>query len=108
MIDAQVTRVAPHLSFIPARLYTIWAVSLSSRGGTHDRRKVQLPLARQAPRTRSDLGSRHRARPWASATAPDAIVVVVSEETGIISIAENGRLTRNISDSDLRNKLTLV
>ena len=36
----------------------------------------------------------------------DALVVVVSEETGQISIAEKGRLKRNISDGDLREILS--
>ena len=35
----------------------------------------------------------------------DAIVVVVSEERGSISIAHDGVLTQDISDGDLREKL---
>ena len=35
----------------------------------------------------------------------DAIVVVVSEETGAISVAERGMLKRDISDGDLREIL---
>jgi diadenylate cyclase len=37
----------------------------------------------------------------------DAIAVVTSEETGIISIAENGELFRGITDAELREKLML-
>ena len=36
----------------------------------------------------------------------DAVVVVVSEETGAISIARRGRLNRGISDGDLREILS--
>jgi diadenylate cyclase len=36
----------------------------------------------------------------------DAICIVVSEETGIISLAENGKLTRNIDESQLRKALS--
>jgi hypothetical protein len=38
----------------------------------------------------------------------DASVLVVSEEKGIISIASNGRLVRNVDDTQLRQHLTRV
>lgn len=37
--------------------------------------------------------------------ATDALAVVVSEETGFISIAENGKLFRNIDIQRLRERL---
>ena len=52
----------------------------------------------------SELGTRHRAAIGMSESS-DALVVVVSEETGAISVAEKGRLRRNISDGDLREIL---
>jgi len=50
------------------------------------------------------LGTRHRAGLGISEQA-DVIVVVVSEETGIISVAENGTLYREISAASLRREL---
>jgi len=66
--------------------------------------KVQLPLAEPGTIDGVELGSRHRAAIGISTTS-DATVIVVSEETGIISIAQAGRLTRNITESQMRKHL---
>ncbi len=50
------------------------------------------------------LGLRHRAAIGITERT-DALAVVVSEETGIISVAQNGVLTRNFTDEQLRRLL---
>jgi len=62
-----------------------------------------LPLSESADIDRS-LGSRHRAA-LGITEETDAVVVVVSEETRIISLAVDGKLMRNLSPSELRNNL---
>lgn len=62
-----------------------------------------LPLTKNTD-VSSDLGTRHRAALGMSEQS-DAVVVVVSEETGIISLAYQGSLERNLTDSELREKL---
>ncbi len=63
-----------------------------------------LPLTGQSDLS-SELGTRHRAAVGMSESS-DAIIVVVSEESGMISVAEKGGLKRDISAGDLREILT--
>lgn len=63
-----------------------------------------LPLTDSA-QPGSELGSRHRAALGISEQS-DAVVIAVSEETGWVSVAVGGRLTRRLEDRDLREMLT--
>lgn len=64
---------------------------------------VQFPLAEEGTLER-ELGSRHRAAVGLS-TESDAVIIVVSEETGDISIAERGVLLRKLTPEALRGML---
>ena len=63
-----------------------------------------LPLS-TSPRLNADLGTRHRAGVGISEVS-DAIAVIVSEETGTISVAVGGMLKRHLAPQTLERVLT--
>ena len=63
-----------------------------------------LPLTQRTPYFRRRLGTRHRAAIGLSELT-DALVVVVSEETGDISVAHQGNLRRPLDAANLRKHL---
>ncbi|MEC7195577.1 MAG: DNA integrity scanning protein DisA nucleotide-binding domain protein, partial [Planctomycetota bacterium] len=72
----------------------------------HDRivaAKVQFPLAEEGSSDQA-LGSRHRAALGLSEET-DAVVLVVSEETGQLSVAVDGEISSNVKIDQLRAKL---
>ena len=62
-----------------------------------------LPLSTN-PNIIKDLGTRHRAAIGVSENS-DCVVVVVSEETGIVSIANEGHIYRNFTRATMKKKL---
>lgn len=64
---------------------------------------VILPLT-EDPRLSKDLGTRHRAAIGITEET-DALVVVISEETGTISLAKEGKIERFLEPDDLTRML---
>jgi len=102
-LDARVTSELLRTIFRPGTALHDMAVII--RGDRIAAARVQLPLAEAESMDGIELGSRHRAAIGISISS-DATVVVVSEETGFISISEDGGLERNVSASDLRKHLS--
>ncbi|MCD7731448.1 MAG: diadenylate cyclase CdaA [Oscillospiraceae bacterium] len=63
-----------------------------------------LPKPQKEEAINKQLGSRHRAAIGMSENS-DALVIAVSEETGVISVAENGSLERGFSRDSLKKYL---
>jgi len=102
-IDAKVTAELLKTIFKPGTALHDMAVLI--RQDRIAAAKVQLPLAEAGSINGVELGSRHRAAIGIT-TGSDATCLVVSEETGIVSIAQGGTLTRNVDLTQLRKHLT--
>ena len=102
-IDAKVTADLLKTIFYPGSALHDMAVII--QGDRVVAARVQLPLAEGDSFQGRQLGSRHRAAVGVT-SGSDATVIVVSEETGIVSLALNGNLIRNVSEAQLRRHLT--
>lgn len=93
ILDAEVTAELLKNIFYPkAPLHDGAAII---RNGRIEAGGCMLPLS-ENPNLSRDLGMRHRAGIGMS-EASDALVVIVSEETGAISVAERGMLKRHLT-----------
>ena len=101
-LDARVTAELLKTIFQPGTALHDMAVVI--RGDRIVAARVQLPLAEAVGAAGRGLGSRHRAAIGIT-TGSDAVCLVASEETGIISLAENGKLTRNMQKPELIERL---
>jgi diadenylate cyclase len=100
-IDAQVSeQLLRNLFFVKAALHD-GAVII--RDGRVQAAGCVLPLS-DSKRLSADLGTRHRAGVGVSEVS-DAVVVIVSEETGTISVAVGGMLKRHLAPQMLERLL---
>jgi diadenylate cyclase len=101
-LDARVTADLLKTIFYPGTALHDMAVVI--RGDRMVAARVQLPLAEAGSVDGVELGSRHRAALGITAGS-DATCLVVSEETGAISVAQNGKLIRNVTEAQIRSYL---
>lgn len=101
-LDARVTADLLKTIFYPGT--TLHDMAVVVRGDRLVAARVQLPLAEAGSIPGVELGSRHRAAIGIT-TGSDALCLVVSEETGAISVARNGELLRNVTESQVRAHL---
>ena len=73
------------------------------RGNTIVSATCYLPLSENM-RISKDLGTRHRAAIGISEVS-DSITIVVSEETGRVSLAQDGKIIRNVDGGKLKSEL---
>ena len=102
-IDARVTAELLRTIFHTGTALHDMAVMI--RGDRVVAARVQLPLAEAGSIDGVELGSRHRAAIGIT-VGSDAVCLVVSEETGVISLALNGKLSRQVSESGIRSHLS--
>ncbi len=100
-IDAQVSEQLIRNVFFPKAALHDGAVII--RDGRMAAAGCVLPLS-ESNRLSADLGTRHRAGVGMS-EASDAVVVIVSEETGTISVAVGGMLKRHLAPQTLERLL---
>ena len=100
-IDAQVSEQLIRNVFFPKAALHDGAVIV--RDGRMAAAGCVLPLS-DSNRLSADLGTRHRAGVGMS-EASDAVVVIVSEETGTISVAVGGMLKRHLAPQTLERLL---
>lgn len=101
MIDGQVTEQLIRNIFFPKAALHDGAMIIT--GGRVTAAGCVLPLS-NSKRLSADLGTRHRAGVGLSESS-DAVVVIVSEETGTISVAVDGMLKRHLPPQMLERLL---
>jgi len=101
MIDAQVSEQLIRNVFFPRAALHDGALII--RDGRVTAAGCVLPLS-ESDRLNADLGTRHRAAVGISEVS-DAVIVVVSEETGAISVAVGGMLKRHLAPQTLERLL---
>ncbi len=102
-VDAQVSKELLHSIFVPSFENPMHDGAVVIREGRIWQAGVFLPMAGTAGGDRT-LGARHRAG-LGITEETDAVVIVVSEERGAISLCFDGNIVRNLDVTSLRDAL---
>lgn len=103
ILDAAVSRELLYSVFIPSFENPMHDGALIIRDGRIWQAGAFLPLT-ASPKLDRALGTRHRAAIGLTEET-DAVVVVVSEERGVVSLCFNGNIVRNLGAASLRKVL---
>ena len=102
-IDAKLSKELLYSIFVPERQSPLHDGAVLIRDGRISSGGVFLPMSVN-PQLDRALGTRHRAAVGLSEET-DALIIVVSEERGTISLAHDGDLDRDMTQAQLRDSL---
>ncbi|MCB9527897.1 MAG: diadenylate cyclase CdaA [bacterium] len=105
-IEAKLSKELLYSLFVPERQNPLHDGAVVVRNGRIQAAGVFLPMSVNPAIDRA-LGTRHRAALGLSEET-DAVIIVVSEERGAVSLAHEGELMPDLSPSELRDNLTTL
>lgn len=105
-IEAKLSKELLYSLFVPERQNPLHDGAVVVRNGRIQAAGVFLPMSVNPAIDRA-LGTRHRAALGLSEET-DAVIIVVSEERGAVSLAHEGELMPDLSPSELRDSLTTL
>lgn len=103
-LDARLSKELLYSLFVPERQNPLHDGAVVVRNGRVAAAGVFLPMSVN-PHIDRTLGTRHRAALGISEET-DAVVLVVSEERGTVSVAVEGALAQDLAPNELRQRLT--
>lgn len=104
VIDAKVSKELLYSLFVPDRQNPLHDGAVVVRRGRVEAAGIFLPMSVN-PNIERTLGTRHRAALGISEET-DALIIVVSEERGTVSLGYEGQLSIDVGTTDLRERLT--
>ncbi|MGK0359783.1 MAG: diadenylate cyclase [Bradymonadia bacterium] len=104
LIDAKVSKELLYSLFVPDRQNPLHDGAVVVRRGRVEAAGIFLPMSVN-PNIERTLGTRHRAALGISEET-DALIIVVSEERGTVSLGYEGKLSIDVGATDLRERLT--
>lgn len=104
LVDAKVSKELLYSLFVPDRQNPLHDGAVVVRRGRIEAAGIFLPMSVN-PNIERTLGTRHRAALGISEET-DALIIVVSEERGTISLAHEGELEIDVPTTRMRERLT--